>query len=99
LSDTQRTASHPRRAYSRLRHSPVSFEHYRTYAEYLRHPSFKAVRELVMQRARGICQECRVSPATEVHHVDYPPWGTFDVPWNLVPICHGCHCIVHGKDD
>jgi hypothetical protein len=38
-------------------------------------------------------------PATEVHHWrDYPPWGMFDMPSNLKPICHECHCREHGKE-
>lgn len=28
----------------------------------------------------------------------YPAWGTFDVPENLLPVCHQCHCAIHGKD-
>lgn len=70
---------------------------YATYAEYLRHPRFRAVRRQVIERAGGICERCRSRPVTEVHHVRYPPWGTFDVPENLIAICHPCHCKEHGK--
>jgi hypothetical protein len=69
---------------------------YKTYAEYLRHPKFRAVREVAMQRAGYRCEVCG-APATEVHHLRYPPWGTFDVPSNLKAICHACHCAEHNK--
>jgi hypothetical protein len=51
---------------------------YRTYAEYLQHPRFRAVRLEAMRRAHWRCQRCGAR-ATEVHHLRYPPWGTFDV--------------------
>jgi len=71
---------------------------YSTYAEYLRHPRFRAVRAVAMERDRYTCQRCKAARATEVHHLKYPPWGTFDVPENLVSVCHHCHCIIEGKD-
>jgi len=71
---------------------------YRTYREYLRHPRFLAVRAEVMQRAGGVCEVCRGAAATQVHHLRYPKWGTFDTPENLQAICYPCHCRVHGKD-
>jgi hypothetical protein len=69
---------------------------YQSYAEYLRHPRYRAIREVAMERAGWRCQQCG-GRATEVHHVRYPRWGTFDVPENLVPVCHACHCVIEGK--
>jgi hypothetical protein len=66
---------------------------YRTYAEYLRHPRFLAVRRLVFERAAGKCERC----ADEPHHLRYQPWGAFDIPTNLLAVCHRCHCDIHGK--
>jgi hypothetical protein len=71
---------------------------YRTYREYLRHPQFRAVRAQVMRRARSVCEVCKAAPASEVHHLRYPPWGTIDVPENLIAICHPCHCRIHHKE-
>lgn len=68
---------------------------YATYAEYLRHPKFRAVRAEALARTSGRCEVCG-APASEVHHLRYPPWGTFDVPENLQPLCHGCHEEAHG---
>jgi len=72
---------------------------YSNYREYLRHPVFKAIRKQAITRANGICEMCKTKPVTEVHHLRYPKWGTFDVPENLVAICHSCHCKIHGKEN
>jgi three-Cys-motif partner protein len=70
---------------------------YSSYAEYLRHPQFKAIRALVFRRAAGACERCLQRPPTEPHHLRYPPWGMIDVPENLIAVCHECHCEIHGK--
>jgi len=56
---------------------------------------FLAVRAVAMKRAGGRCL-CGAF-ATEVHHLDYPAWGTFDLPSHLRPVCHACHCKIEGK--
>ncbi len=72
--------------------------YFRSYREYLRHPVFRIVRQIAMEAAGYRCQRCRRACATEVHHHDgYPPWGTFDVPSKLMPVCHQCHCVLEGK--
>jgi len=71
---------------------------YRSYREYLNRPEFKIVRFKVMKRANWRCEICG-KRATEVHHLKYPRWGAFDVPENLIAICHECHCKIHGKED
>ncbi len=70
---------------------------YRSYREYLQHPTFRRVRAEAMRRAQYRCVHCGAR-ATEVHHLRYPAWGTFDVPENLEPVCHACHCRLHGKE-
>jgi hypothetical protein len=70
---------------------------YQSYEEYLHHPVFLAARAAAMARTGGKCERCSSRPASEVHHLHYPPWGTFDVPSNLMPICHECHCEIEGK--
>lgn len=79
--------------------TPLPFEEvpYRTYREYLRHPKFLKIRTEVFARADGKCERCRQRPPTEPHHLRYPPWGTFDVPENMIAVCHPCHCDIHGK--
>jgi len=82
--------------------------HYTTgdYRTYLNHPIFSIARRLAKQKTNGKCSVCG-DKATEVHHFlgkkgepksySYPPWGAFDVPANLQPICHPCHCKIEGK--
>lgn len=66
---------------------------FHNYAEYLSHWLFKAIRKTAMDQAGWRCQICKIAPASEVHHTAYPkPWGTFDAPGNIQPICHACHC-------
>jgi hypothetical protein len=67
-----------------------------TYDEYRQHPVYRAARAVAMRKANGRCRRCG-APATEVHHLNYPSWGTFDVPSNLEPVCHACHCQIEGK--
>lgn len=72
---------------------------YRNYAEYLQHPRFRRIRQQAMKRAGWICQRCHKARATQVHHLRYPPWGTFDIVENLEPVCYACHCEIHGKEE
>lgn len=88
------------RAHREKANTPLPFEvdpAYRTYAEYLKHPRFLKIRAEVFERAAGLCERCRKRPPTEPHHLRYPPWGTFDVPENMIAVCHPCHCEIHGK--
>jgi len=75
----------------------VKEQPYRTYREYLKHPKFLEIRAQVFTRAHGTCERCRRRRATEPHHLRYPRWGTFDVPENMIAVCHACHCDIHGK--
>lgn len=70
---------------------------YSTYSEYLKHPNFLSVKRRVLERDGGECVFCR-QPSRVVHHLRYPRWGTFDVPDNLITVCHTCHCVIEGKE-
>jgi hypothetical protein len=88
------------REHREVANTPLPFDPeppYRTYGEYLRHPRFLKIRAKVFERASGWCERCYVRPPTEPHHLRYPPWGTFDVPENMIAVCHQCHCDIHGK--
>lgn len=71
--------------------------HYQGYENYRQHWLFLAVRAAVMRRAGNVCEVCCRRAATEVHHINYPEWGTFDTPGNLKALCHECHCKAHNK--
>lgn len=53
------------------------------------------LRRRVLIRDKHLCQPClrvqRVTPATEVHHIQAKADGGSDDPENLVSICHPCH--------
>jgi len=78
---------------------------YPSYAEYLKHPKFRAVCDEVAERSRGRCEgyclddeenfERCSNDATEFHHQRYPKWGEFDVAKNLQHLCHKCHTRKH----
>lgn len=68
---------------------------YSTYQEYLQLPEFRAVCSEVRQRSGGVCEWCGARDATEPHHVAYCMWGTVDISFNLLDVCHQCHCDLH----
>jgi hypothetical protein len=73
---------------------------YRTYAEYLKHPRYLAARRQALERSGGICEQCKERTVTEVHHIEYPAWGTFEKNADkLLAVCHVCHCEIHGKEN
>ena len=59
----------------------------RPYGEYLRSETWKKRRALVMGRAKGRCEVCRVRKARQVHHL------TYERIYNAV--CARCHQIKH----
>ena len=74
---------------------------YRSYEEYLKTPTFRAVREFALRKNNYKCSRCE-NRATQIHHHRspndrYPPWNTWDMPSALEPICYECHCKEHGK--
>ena len=74
-------------------------------------PRWRPLREQVMARDGGLCQECLakgiLTPATQVHHRISPFQGglsqqDFDFyAWdlsNLEAICRDCHAAIHAKE-
>lgn len=72
---------------------------------------WKPLREAVMQRDGGLCQEClkkgRLTPADQVHHKVSPfivglSEEDFNfLAWNmenLEAICRECHSEIHGRE-
>jgi 5-methylcytosine-specific restriction endonuclease McrA len=69
---------------------------------------WERVRQFVIQRAQGLCEEClrqgRVEAGTEVDHIrplDERNWRDWDVaynPDNLQLLCRECHAAKHGGD-
>ena len=74
-------------------------------------PRWRPLREQVMARDGGLCQECLakgiLTPATQVHHRISPfQRGLSDadfqfLAWdlsNLEAICRDCHAAIHAKE-
>lgn len=65
------------------------------YAEYLRSPRWKEIRDRVLQRAGHRCEGCGDAAAREVHHLTYEHvFGEF--LFELVALCPSCHRRWHG---
>lgn len=60
------------------------------YGEYLKTPAWRAKRQLVLQRAKGVCEGCAAQKATQVHHTTYAHVGD-EFLWELIAICDTCH--------
>lgn len=72
------------------------------YAEYLRTPGWRALRERVMKRDAWTCKACGMARATEVHHktydhVDLNAPGTEPL-FDLEAICEGCHRTLTARE-
>jgi 5-methylcytosine-specific restriction endonuclease McrA len=70
-------------------------EWHANYEAYLESEEWAARRELVLKRAGGLCEGCRLHPAVEVHHLSYENAGN-EFLWQLVAICRDCHERYHG---
>jgi 5-methylcytosine-specific restriction endonuclease McrA len=69
-----------------------------SYAEYLKSPMWRGIRERVMARSRWKCRKCGCR-AKQVHHVRYT-WSNLSGKslWCLMALCRKCHKKVEFKD-
>lgn len=63
------------------------------YADYLRSPHWRAMREWALERADHRCEHCG-NPADDVHHLTYDRVGG-ELPDDLVALCRRCHDYAH----
>jgi 5-methylcytosine-specific restriction endonuclease McrA len=73
-----------------------SREWWARYTAYLATPQWEARRRLVLQRAAGICEGCRIRAAVQVHHLTYSHVGN-ELLFQLVALCTACHEKAHQK--
>lgn len=64
------------------------------YDQYLQSPIWQERRELVLLRAGGICEACRLRRASAVHHLTYARVGKEPL-FDLVAVCKECHDELH----
>jgi 5-methylcytosine-specific restriction endonuclease McrA len=68
---------------------------YYKYQVYLSSYEWKEKRKLVLARDNNLCQECKVKPAEDVHHLTYK--NLYDEPLeDLQSLCRTCHSTAHG---
>lgn len=79
---------------SRREYTRASFLH--RYDEYLQSPEWKARRALVIERAAGLCEGCRLRPPTQVHHRTYRHVGR-EFIFELAAVCDDCHEVLHDE--
>ncbi len=67
------------------------------YAEYIRSPGWKRLRDAVLARARGRCEHCPKAPSRlTIHHLTYARFRT-ELLTDLVALCKPCHEIADEK--
>lgn len=69
---------------------------------YYRHFCWSYARNWCIQRQDGHCANCdkHYGYSLEVHHIiplkgNEREWTPFNLPWNLIGFCHGCHLEIH----
>jgi hypothetical protein len=60
------------------------------YEAYLCSPEWRGRRKQVLERDAYLCQACRISRATQVHHLTYKHLGNEPL-FDLVAVCVPCH--------
>jgi hypothetical protein len=68
------------------------------YNTYLKSPQWHQKRDLVLQRANGVCEGCELEPAIQVHHLTYVRVGD-ELLFDLVAVCTDCHQKAHPDKD
>ena len=71
---------------------------WRAYNEYLQTGEWKHKRQIVIDRAQGVCEGCGEAAPTEVHHFSYDDVGR-EFLFQLAAFCRMCHDRWHEKLD
>lgn len=65
------------------------------YDRYRKTSVWAVKRELVIERAEGVCEACGQRRAEHVHHVKYPQVFGLEPLWDLRAVCVPCHKLIH----
>lgn len=68
-----------------------------SYQAYIQSPGWKARREKVMKRCRGMCEGCGDNRAVHVHHHSYRHFGN-EFLFELLGLCQNCHDRLHKEE-
>src|SRR5438876_9617110 len=66
------------------------------YVPYLKSPEWKAKRQSVNKRCKGICERCSKYPVDDIHHLTYDR-AYCERLEDLQGLCKPCHQFLHGK--
>jgi len=69
-------------------------EKHEHYQEYLQSENWRKKRQMVLARARGICEGCGLNQPYEAHHLTYARCGD-EMLFDLVALCSSCHRKLH----
>ncbi len=64
------------------------------YENHLKSQKWRDLRQLVIERENGVCQGCRKSKITQVHHRNYERLGD-ELLTDLYGFCESCHKKTH----
>lgn len=62
----------------------------------LRRPSWKKLRQTILERDKYLCQRCKKTKARDVHHLTYDRLG-HELQSDLMSVCRPCHRKIHRK--
>jgi 5-methylcytosine-specific restriction endonuclease McrA len=80
--------------YEGLKHSNYKNTRVYKYLTYLQSDKWKAKRTLVLIRDHNLCQQCRIEPALDIHHLTYD--NLYNEPLeDLQSLCRECHINIH----
>jgi 5-methylcytosine-specific restriction endonuclease McrA len=68
------------------------------YSAYLKTPAWAKRRQLVFDRANGLCEGCRSAAPVHAHHTTYAHVGD-ELLYELVALCPACHQKAHPDKD
>jgi hypothetical protein len=69
------------------------------YDAYLNSPEWSAKRQECYRAQGTVCCDCRLDPATDIHHRHYDTLGDEDPVHDIVPLCSPCHKARHDSGD
>lgn len=93
LQDRRRAAHNEREFWLSEFRMKRKLNWFRDHNRYLQSDEWRKIRQSVLMRDGYLCQCCKVSKATEVHHLHYQTWRR-ESEDDLISLCRNCHEFV-----
>ena len=78
----------------KLKFKKVNANKFKSYSDYIKSKTWKKRRLKILKRAKGMCEECKIRKATQVHHKTYKHLFN-EYPNELIALCGTCHQQKH----